>query len=170
MNSSNKMKKTLPPELMEFLEKLVEVKVDYPFSRAQTVDVLTEPVQESWETPLVKLSHALLRKLNIVDEPFMLSGPDGDSGGFGCYCYYASVKFEKQGIAVYENFGQGGMCPTDIDHMVSFMRYPAHLKELMPLLLEKSEEMAAHSVAKLEKPTRILSRNELFSASSSPSP
>lgn len=77
---------------------------------------------EDWINPFVAVSHELLNELNVVDEPFMLTTVTEEY--VACQCFYATVIFNEKHCLVFENYGEGGMCPIHSDYFRTAYRLP----------------------------------------------
>lgn len=137
-------------------EALQESLKEFPFTKAEALKQMMEPIHDAWEHPLVILAHKLLTHYKIVDDPLMLGevekNSDGTSRGFFCGCYYATVRFSPDFVMVFSNHGEGGMCPETFNNLWAIHNTPKWLKDLMPQLEEIAEETMKNKAGKREQP------------------
>jgi hypothetical protein len=127
----------------------------FPFTQAQIAE-RTRLQTESWEHPLVQISHALLDHFGVVDDPFMVSSQakdlDGNIRTTKCHCFYGTVSFNPLGIIVYENWGEGGMCAQIPENVRAFMAYPEWMEPHMPALHEVVASSIGQPTCTLDEP------------------
>jgi hypothetical protein len=77
--------------------------------------------QHEWENKFVKFSHILLEELNLVDKLFMLTSVSTELKQVSCHCFYATVVFTPNIVAVFYN-DAGGMCPPTMENLVKYYK------------------------------------------------
>jgi hypothetical protein len=127
----------------------------FPFSQDQ-VRTLTATKSISWQHPLTQISHALLTYFNVIDEPMMLhsekAGASGDVIRSGCHCFYATVTFDNNGIAVFDNMGMGGMCPEEARFLRAYIPLPEWLAPHLQTLHAMAKEAMSRPAEEYVEP------------------
>lgn len=136
-----------------------QAKINYPFTRFDTLKTLLNPMDSSACHPLTQLAHKLLTYYKIVDEPFMLTGINQrkgpESAGLMCMCFYATVRFERDNIYVYSNWDEGNMCPEIDANLAAILPTPPYLTDLLPRLIEIAAEQTAKPLTDYDPPLKI---------------